>query len=387
MAKLIGLRLALGLVLTIPGMTAAQCGSLIVSANDGKAPMVNGSYKVDDPPVADTLAVIDAATFPAKLLGQVEVQHSVTAPPFAVALSPDEKLALVAAPNKVDPTDKSKLVAEKLIQVVDVAARPPRLIDRVALPYQPIGVSITRRGDLALVAHFEGEISVLSLSGQKVQLLETIRIGDEKSRVSHVAFTPDGRFALATRRNDGVVSVLQIENGKVAYTKRDITVGNNPYSIDVSPDGKWAAVANIGRGSGDNDSVTLIDLSREPFRAVEYVTVPPTPEGIAFSPDSQFLAVSTINGTNKAKDSPFFSDAGKLELYTLKDGKPVKLAEAATGHNCQGVIFAPDSRHIIVQNYMEQELAVYVFAEGALRATGERIKLPARPAAIRAAAR
>jgi DNA-binding beta-propeller fold protein YncE len=387
MTKLIGARLALGLMLTLAGAAAAPCGSLIVSANDGKAPLVNGSYKVDDPPAADTLAVIDAATFPAKLVGQVEVQHSVAAPPFAVALSPDEKLALVAAPNKIDPADKGKLVTETFIQVVDVGARPPRLIDRVALPHQPIGVSINRQGDLALVAHFEGEISVLSIRGAKVELLETIRIGDEKSRVSHAAFTPDGKFALATRRNDGVVAVLQIENGKVAYTKRDITVGSNPYSIDIAPDGKWAAVANIGRGSGDNDSVTLIDLSREPFRAVEYVAVPPSPEGIAISPDSQFLAVSTINGTNKAKDSPFFSDAGKLELYAVKDGKPLKLAEAATGHNCQGVIFAPDSRHIIVQNYMEQELAVYVFADGALRDTGERIKLPARPAAIRAAAR
>ncbi len=61
MAQLIGLRLALGLVLTIPAMTAARSGSLIVSANDGNAPMVNGSYKVDDAPAADTLAVIDAA--------------------------------------------------------------------------------------------------------------------------------------------------------------------------------------------------------------------------------------------------------------------------------------------------------------------------------------
>jgi DNA-binding beta-propeller fold protein YncE len=320
-------------------------------------------------------------------VGQVEVQHSVTAPPFAVAVSPDETLALVAAPNKVDPADKSKLVIEKFIQVVDVGARPPRLIDRVALPHQPIGVSINRQGDLALAAHFEGEISVLSISGQKVQLVETIRIGDEKSRVSHVAFTPDGRFALATRRNDGVVAVLQIDNGKVSYTKRDITVGNNPYGMDIAPDGSWAAVANIGRGSGDNDSVTVIDLAREPFRAVEYVAVPPSPEGIAISPDSQLLAVSSINGTNKAKDSPLFSDAGKLELYAVKGGKPLKVAEAATGHNCQGVIFAPDSRHVIVQNYVEQELAIYAFADGALRDTGERIKLPGRPAAIRAAAR
>jgi len=48
-----------------------------------------------------------------------------------------------------------------------------------------------------------------------VKLLQTLRIGDEKSRVSHVAFTPGGKFALATRRNDNVVAVLQIDNGKI----------------------------------------------------------------------------------------------------------------------------------------------------------------------------
>jgi DNA-binding beta-propeller fold protein YncE len=387
MTKMIGARLALGLMLTAAGATAAFAGSLIVSANDGKAPMVNGAYKVDDPPLGDTLAVIDAGSFPAKLLGEVAVEHSVTAPPFAVALSPDEKLALVGAPNKVDPADKTKLVLDSFIQVIDVAARPLRLVERVTLPHQPIGVSINRQGNLALVAHFEGEVSVLSIDGTKVTLEETLRIGDDKSRVSHVAFTPDGKFALATRRGDSVVAVLQIDNGKVTDTKRDITVGNNPYSIDIAPDGKWAAVANIGRGSGDNDSVTLIDLAHERFRAVSYFAVPPTPEGIAVSPDSQYLAVSTINGTNKAKDSPLFSDAGKLQLFAVKDGVAKKLAEAATGHNPQGVIFAADSRHILVQNYMERELAVYAYADGKLSETGERVKLPGRPAAIRAAAR
>ena len=304
-----------------------------------------------------------------------------------MALSPDETLALVGATNKLDPPDKTKLVVDSLIQVVDVAARPPRLVERVTLPHQPIGVSINRQGNLALVAHFEGEISVLSIDGAKVTLRETLRIGDEKSRVSHVAFTPDGKFALATRRNDNVVAVLRIDDGKVTDTKRDITVGNSPYGIDIAPDGSWAAVANIGRGSGDNDSVTLIDLTHERFRAVSYVAVPPTPEGIAISPDSRYLAVSAINGTNKPKDSPLFADAGKLELFAVKDATPTKVAEAPTGHNAQGVIFAADSRHVIVQNYMEQELAVYLFADGALRDTGERIKLPARPAAIRAAAR
>src|SRR5690348_2279915 len=112
MTNLIVARVALCSALIIASATVASAGSLIVSANDGKAAMVNGAYKVDDPPLGDTLAVIDAGSFPAKLLGQVAVEHSVAAPPFAVALSPDEKLALVGAANKVDPADKTKLVVD-----------------------------------------------------------------------------------------------------------------------------------------------------------------------------------------------------------------------------------------------------------------------------------
>ncbi|HJT07956.1 MAG TPA: hypothetical protein VJ747_13580 [Stellaceae bacterium] len=126
--------------------------------------MANGTYKVDDPPLGDTLAVIDTGRFPAKLLGQIVAEHDVAAP-FAVALDPDEKLALLGAANKVDAADRSKLVVDSFIQVVDVAARPTRLVERVALPHRPIGVSINRQGNLALVAHFKGEVSLLSIDG------------------------------------------------------------------------------------------------------------------------------------------------------------------------------------------------------------------------------
>src|SRR5438552_16753695 len=145
-------------MLLLAGAAALAAGQaaadhLILSANDGKLAMVDGTYKVLEQPVPDTLLVIDAASFPPKTVGQVELLHSVIAPPTAVALSPDEKPALVAAPNKVDPQDKSKTAVEKFLQVVDLDSSPPKVIDKVALPNQPIGVSINKAGTLALAAH------------------------------------------------------------------------------------------------------------------------------------------------------------------------------------------------------------------------------------------
>ena len=48
-----------------------------------------------------------------------------------------------------------------------------------------------------------------------------------------------------------------------------------------------AVVANIGRGGGDNDTVSVIDLQARPPRVVETFTVGQTPEGIKLSPDGK----------------------------------------------------------------------------------------------------
>ena len=216
---------------------------------------------------------------------------------------------------------------------------------------QPVGLSISRTGDLALVAHVaDGTVSVLTISGKTVTQVGTVKVGDEKSRVSHVAISPDGKWALAGKRGENTVAVLTIDGTKVEYTKRDVTAGSNPYAFDIASDGKLAVIANVGRGVGDADTVTLIDMTLRPIRSVDHITVGQTPEGIALSPDGQWLVVSIMNGTNKAKDSPFRAENGKILLFSLKGGKATRVAEAPTGKNAQGVTFTPDGKYILVQN-------------------------------------
>lgn len=90
--------------------------------------------------------------------------------------------------------------------------------------------------------------------------------------------------------------------------------------------------------------MTIIDFTRQPFRAVEHFAVPQTREGIAISPPSNPIAVNSMNGSNQAKDSPFRAESGRVLIYTLQDWKAVKVGEAATGLNAQGVSFTPDAR-------------------------------------------
>ena len=67
--------------------------------------------------------------------------------------------------------------------------------------------------------------------------------------------------------------------------------------------------------------------------------------------------------------------------------KATRVAEAPTGRNTQGVTFTPDGKYILVQNYVEKELAAYRLTGTGLEDTGVRVKVSGHPAAIRIAPR
>src|SRR5262245_34804807 len=108
----------------IVGVVAAE---IAVSTNDNKVTLVNGATQVVRNPAPDTLTIIDLGTSPPKVLAEIPVPGSVVGPPFSVALTPDERLALVASAMKIDPGDPTKQVPDNRLSVVDLAASPPRV--------------------------------------------------------------------------------------------------------------------------------------------------------------------------------------------------------------------------------------------------------------------
>ena len=187
-----------------------------------------------------------------------------------------------------------------------------------------------------------------------------------------------------TRDGDNKISVLSIDGTKVEHTKRDISAGLRPYGLVIHPNGKIAVVANIGTGSGDADTVSVIDIEAKPARVVQTVTVGQTPEGIALSPDGAFLAVGVANGSNKAKNNPFFNDYGLVKVLSVKGDELVPLTEAKVGHWCQGLAWSKGNRTLLAQCMVEKEIMVLSFDGKELKPAGS-IKLNAGPAGIRTA--
>jgi DNA-binding beta-propeller fold protein YncE len=313
----------------------------------------------------------------------VDVPTSVVGPPFSVAIAPDESIALITGAMKIDPADATKTVPDNTMSVVDLKDGP-KVIAKLETGKGPAGVSINRKGTLALVANRnEGTVSVYSIAGKTVTFVNKVTLGDDKIGTSHVAIAPDGTMALVTRDGDNKISVLSIEGTKVEYAKRDINAGLRPYGIDISPDGKIAVVANIGIGGGDADTASVIDLTQKPVRVVDTFTVGQTPEGIKISPDGVWLAVTVMNGSNKPSSSPFYNDFGFLEIFRINGTKMVKVAQGPIGHWTQGPAFSSDSKTILVSAMVEEEVMVFSWDGKHLKNTGHPLKQKGGSAAVR----
>jgi len=369
-------------VLALPFLAFPATADLAVSANDGKGQLVQGVNIVPDNPPADNVTIYDLSTTPPKLVAEIKMPTSLVGPPQSVAVAPDESFALVTAATKLDPADKKKLVPHNIVSVIDLKASPPAVIATHETGAGASGVAINRSATLALVANRnEGTVSVFTIAGKTLTPAGKLNVGDAKSGPSSVAFTPDGKAALVTRDGDHRVSVLTVNGNTVEVSKRDIYAGLKTYPLGISPNGDFAAVASVGMGQGDADTISLIDLKANPPRVVDTVSVGQTPESLTVAPDGKHVVVTVMNGSNKPPGSPFLNDHGLAPIYAVENMRFNKVAETKVGRWCQGAAFNKDTTLLLVQCMVEQEIQLFKFDGKSLTPAGA-LKVSGGPAGI-----
>jgi DNA-binding beta-propeller fold protein YncE len=355
-------------------LTILLAMQIAVSANDGKVMLVDGVNTPRPDPQPDTVTILDIRTTPPKVLGEVRAPTSVAGPTHSVAVTPDRSLALVTASSKIDPRDPKTAIPNDQVTAIDLTTSPPVVLKTLQAGLGAAGVSINRAGTLALVANRnEGTVSVFSISGKNVTAVGKVDFGAPDSQPAQAMFLADGRTALVSRSaaTDNKISILTIDGTKVEYTKQDIFSGLQPYGMDITPNGDFAVVGNIGTGfGGGTDTVSLVDLKANPPRTIDQLPVGPIPEGIAVSPNGRYIAVTVMNGSNASKTSPLYNDFSILKVLEINGRKLQLVAETKIGHWCQGAGWAANGNTVMAQCMVEKEIQLFGFDGKSLKPSG-----------------
>ena len=344
-------------------------------------------------PRDDLLNIMDISD-PAhpRTVANLPLSNSLFGPPTNLQVTPDEKLALVSSAMQWVKKDGAwKPTPDDRLFVVDLEVDPPAHLATLHIGRQPSGISINSAGTLALVANrADRSVSVLTISGKQVRHVDTVSVGDE---VAAVAITPDGKQALAVKNATNKIGVLSIDGAKLTYhADLDMIVGDFPYNIDIVPDGSIAVVVhtgNGGRSDGHADALAVIDLSSgPPPRVIAYVTAGDAPEAFAISPTGK-IAVALLLGGDVLLPAGHWAHPrkGSIVIFGIDEGELTPVEEIEVGGLPEGVAFSPNGDYMYVSNFVGKEVAVYRVDGTRVRDTGVRVSLPGHPGSMRARAR
>ncbi|SDC62910.1 YncE family protein [Bradyrhizobium brasilense] len=161
--------------------------------------------------------------------------------PYNVAVTPNSKVALTSDNGNSGASDGSVDTAS----VIDLEAKPPRIIDRVVVGDGPEGLGVSPKGDLAVSvilrgsnmrnAFFHeknGSVSVLKIDGKKVTKTGDIEVGGLPEAA---VFTPDGKYILVGNYLSQDFSILKVDGTNVTDTGKRFQVPGHPASAGMGP--------------------------------------------------------------------------------------------------------------------------------------------------------
>jgi len=369
-------------------MGAARAQLLVVGHDEKRGYDASGKM-IELGPGKDSVSIIDIRNrVEPHIIGTLPIKNSIHGPPTNLAITPDDRLVLVA--NSVDSVAAGngwKDVPDNEVFLIDPAANPPKLVGTVTVGRQPSGMAIDRGGNLALIAdRADDAVSVLSVNGKakSATLVATVPLAIANADPTAVAITPDGKRALVTLTRANQVALLSIAGGKVTDTGYAMTTGIFPYNVQITPDGKLGLVNNQGSGASDGqaDTVSVIDLQPNPPRVIDQIMVGDGPEGLAISPVGGYAASLLLNGTGSPKSAFYHHDHSIVALLRIEGKKVRKVGETAVSGSAEGIAFSPDGRFLYVGSYSNGTIAIFKLQGAKLLPVGS-LKLPGHPASLR----
>jgi DNA-binding beta-propeller fold protein YncE len=373
-------------ILVMPCLAQAGTSDILIGLDEKITYDANG--QVNGPPGKDAVLVLDVAN-PAKpkIRASLPLMNSLLGPPTNLQITPDGKLGLVANSVVMNQDGSAwKVAPDNKLFVIDLTVNPPKLIDTVTVGSQPSGLSISKRGDLALIANRAGKsVSVVSIQGGSVKAVGEVPMGEQAAAV---VIAPDGKRAFVCLNLVNKVAVLNIDGQKVTYDKtQDIPAAFNPYNIDITPDGKYVVASNTGAMANNGDAEVTIDPTGPHPHVIGLMSPGSGPEGFTISADGKWAAAPLIGGSGAKPSDWFYTKGSELALMAIgAGGKLSVVSRAPLGALPEGIAFSPRSDFVYVGNYIDRNLQTYHIVGGKLVSVGT-MSLPGQPASMRGAAR
>jgi DNA-binding beta-propeller fold protein YncE len=385
------LKIVVSLLLVVAllgGAAPAARADLMIIGIDEKITFDAEGSRAAVAPGKDAIVVVDIANREApRIVATFPLMNSIFGPPVNLAITPDERLAVVAnSVTWVQDGAAWKPAPDNKLYVFDLKANPPVQVGTVEVGKQPSGLAISKGGDLLLIANrADKSVSVLTIQGTAVKLVDTVPMTDE---VASVAIAPDGKRALVTKFPGHKIALLEIAGQKVTYNKWDMPVGLWPYNIGITPNGRIGISAdngNSGSPDGHVDTVSVMDLEATPVRVIDRVVVGDAPEGFVISPTGD-VAVAVLLGAASVPKGPngwYWKRNGSLAVLKIDGKKVTKVGEVEVGALPEGAVFSPDGKYLYVGNYIDRNVSILKVDGTKITDTGKKLTLPGQPASMR----
>jgi DNA-binding beta-propeller fold protein YncE len=247
------------------GLNISPDGKMALVANRGDNSISVLSINGTDVKITDTVSMPDsvahvmftpdgkhamAVRFPGNKISMLDVNdgkvtyNKIDMPtgvwPYNVAPTPNGKIALTSDNGGAGSSDGSVDTSS----IIDLEAKPPRIIDRVVVGDGPEGLAVSPKGNLAVSVilrgsnmknaffyHKNGSVSVLKIDGKKVTKTQDIEVGGLPEAAQ---FTPDGKYILVGNFLDQDFSILKVNGTKVTDTGKHFKVPGHPASARMS---------------------------------------------------------------------------------------------------------------------------------------------------------
>jgi DNA-binding beta-propeller fold protein YncE len=158
--------------------------------------------------------------------------------PYNVDVTPDGRLALTADNGNAGGSDGNV----DTVSVIDLEAKPERVIDKVVVGDAPEGFVISPTGKLAVAVllrgsnnakteffyNRNGSVAILKIDGKKVTKVGEVEV---RGLPEGAVFSPDGRWLYVGNFIDGDLSVLRVDGDTVTNTGTLIKLPGRPASM------------------------------------------------------------------------------------------------------------------------------------------------------------